>query len=467
MSIWVEEEMAALDLGDRRLNQRQRLLLERMVAQPGASLPAASRGWGETLAAYRFFDNPKVTAAAVLAPHRQATLERIRAQAVVLVLQDTTEIELNRSPAGGFGKLTYDNRTGLMDHTRLAVTPEGLCLGVTGCDLWARPFDRPHAGTHNRDRPIDAKESQRWLDGYRDACVLAREAPDTFVVSIADRESDVYECFLEAPEPQPGRAAHWITRAAQNRRLRPQPDDDSAEVKLRAAITDFPLQATRTVTVAARPQRPAREATVEVRSGRVTLKAPERKGERLPDVAVHVVWVREPDPPAGVEPLDWLLLTSLPIDGAEDVQRVVDWYAARWWIELYFRTLKQGARVERLQLQTFDRVAPALALSKIVAWRLQFVTFLGRECPDVSCETVFSEAEWKSTWPVATGQPAPTTPPPLGRFVLEVAKLGGYLARKHDPPPGPQTLWQGLRRVLDFTRAWDAFQKFKNQPTCV
>jgi len=467
MSSWVEEEMATLDLGDRRLNQRQRLLLERMLSQPGASLPAVSRGWTETAAAYRFFDNPKVTAEAVLEPHRRATLERIRAQEVVLVLQDTTEIELDRSPESGFGKLTYDNRVGLMDHTRLAVTPEGLCLGVTGCAIWARPIENPHAGTHNRDRSIDAKESLRWLDGYRDACVIARESPQTLVVSIADRESDVYECFIEAPQPQPGQAAHWITRAAQNRRLKPQPDDDSDETKLRAAIADFPVQATRTVTVAARPKRPAREATVEVRSGRVTLKAPDRKGEKLPDATINVVWVRESNAPAGVEPLDWLLLTSLPIDTVEDVLRVVDWYAARWWIELYFRTFKQGCRVERLQLQTFDRVTPALALNKIVAWRLQFVTFLGRECPNVSCETVFSEAEWRSTWPIATGRPVPTTPPPLGAFVLEVAKLGGYLARKHDPPPGPQTLWQGLRRVLDFSLAWTTFQKIQDQPTCV
>lgn len=459
--------MATLNLGDQRLNRRQRLLLERMMSQPGASLPAASRGWGETMAAYRFFDNAKVTAEAVLAPHRRATLERIQGQPVVLVLQDTTEIELDRSPAGGFGKLTYDNRTGLMDHTRLAVTPAGLCLGVTGCDLWARPFDNPHAGTHNRDRSISAKESQRWLDGYRDACVIARQSPHTLVVSIADRESDVYECFLEAPQPPPGQAAQWITRAAQNRRLRPQPDDDSDEVKLRAAITDFPLQGTRTVTVAARPQRPAREALVEVRSGRVTLRAPYRQEVKLRDVSVNVVWVHEPHPPGGVEPLDWLLLTSLPVDSVADVLAVVDWYAARWWIELYFRTFKQGCRVERLQLQTFERVSAALALLKIVAWRLQFVTFLGRECPDVSCETVFSEAEWRSTWPIVTGHPAPTTPPPLGTFILQVAKLGGYLARKHDPPPGPQVLWQGLRRVLDFTLAWTSFQNLQSQATCV
>lgn len=221
MQPWIESEMATLNLGDQRLEERQRLLLERLVANPQASLPAASRGWAETQAAYRFFDNSKVTSRAVLEPHRQATLERIRQVSVVVLLQDTTELELDRSPDGGFGKLTYANRIGLMDHTRLAVTPERLCLGVTGFDVWARPIENPHAGTHNRDRTIEDKESRRWLEGYREACDVAREAPQTLVVSIADREGDVFGCFVEAPTPQPGQAAQWIVRAAQNRKLRP------------------------------------------------------------------------------------------------------------------------------------------------------------------------------------------------------------------------------------------------------
>jgi hypothetical protein len=357
-----------------------------------------------------------------------------------------------------------------MDHTRLAVTPEGLCLGVTGFEIWARPIDHPQAGTHNRDRPIEDKESLRWLTGYRDACVIAREAPQTLVVSIADRESDIQECFVEAPAPQPGQAAQWIVRSAQNRQLRPRAEDTSDETKLRSAIQHFALRTTRVVRIGARPGQAARAARVEVRAGRVTLQAPRRKGAKLADATLQVVWVHEPQPPQSAEPVDWLLLTSLPIDEVSQVEHVVDWYAARWWIEIFFRTDKQGCRVERWQLQTVDRMQPALALYKIVAWRLQFVTLLGRECPAVSCETVFSESEWRGTWPIATGRPAPATPPTLGEFLHHVAVLGGYLDRKHDGPPGIEILWRGLRRVFDFSLAWMTFHSLTfqpRQPTCV
>ena len=162
------------------------------------------------------------------------------------------------------------------------------------------------------------------------------------IVSIADRESDVYECFLETPEPQVGQSAHWITRSAQNRSLRPQNEDDSQENKLRTALADLPVKARRVVPIGARANQPAREATVEIRAGLVTLRAPERKGQTLADKTVNVIWVREPHPPEGTEALDWLLLTSLPIETTADVEHVVDWYAARWWIEIYFRTYKQG-----------------------------------------------------------------------------------------------------------------------------
>jgi len=341
---------------------------------------------------------------------------------------------------------------------------------VTGCEIWARPLESPHAGTHNRDRAIKDQESIRWLNGYRDACDDAQQAAQTLVVSIADRESGVYEGFIESPEPGVGSSAHWITRSGQNRRLTPEEEDDSEAIKLRAALVDLPVKASRVVPIGARPNQLARKATVEIRAGRVTLKAPERKEFELGDKTVNVVWVHEPHPPTGLDPVDWVLPTSLPIEEATAVERVVDWYAARWWIEIFFRTLKQGCRTERLPLQTVGRVTPTLALYKIVAWRIQYVTMLGREYPHVNCETVFAEAEWRGSWPIATGQLAPVKPPTLGEFLHQVALLGGHLARKHDGPPGPEVVWRGLRRVFDFSLAWTTCQSLApppKRPTCV
>jgi len=472
MQTWIETEMDGLDLGDTRRDQRGCFLLDRLSQNPRGSLPATFSGWAETQAAYRFFDNSSTDPDKILLPHRQATIDRVCQHDVVLIPQDTTELNFARSVEGGFGKLNYDERLGLLEHTSLAITPDGLCLGVTLSKVWARPLVNPHEGQRHWEIAIKDKESYRWLEGYRDASQVACKAPGTLVVSIADRECDIYECLRETPEPQQGESAEWIVRAAQDRSLEPNEADTNAEEKLREAAAAFPLMARHKVHIRARKGQSARDAHVVVRAGRVTLKAPFRKGQKLDNVSVNVVWVHEPNPPQGVAAVDWLLLTSLPIDSVEAVDRVVKWYAARWWIEIYFRTYKQGCRVERLQLQTAERVENALALYKIVAWRLQYVTLLGRECPEVSCESVFSESEWRGTWSVATGTVAPLEAPTLGDFLNQVACLGGYLGRKHDGPPGTEVMWRGLRRVFDFSLAWTTFNELsassgRPHSTCV
>jgi hypothetical protein len=451
---WIRAELSSLDLGNVRLTERQAILLDKLAAKPSESLPGATGSWAELNAAYRFCDNKCVTAEKVLAPHRVSTIERIRRQPVVLIPQDTTELEFDRDPERGFGKLTY--AIGLMDHMQIAVTPEGQHLGVTRCHTWARPLINPHAETHNRDRATDDKESQRWLVGYRDACEIARQAPETLVVSLSDREGDLFECFVEGATPKPGKTAEWIIRSAQNRRLVPTPESASQAKKLRTAAAELPALGTGTVKIPARSNQPARVAQVEYRAGQLTLKAPPRKGDKLPDIAVNVVFVREINPPPDVDPLNWMLLTSLPIDTLQNVLRVVEYYASRWQIEVFFKVFKQGCTVESLQLQTAQRVENCLALYCIVAWRILHVTMLGRECPNASCDVVFSKAEWQAGSAVATKSPPPENPPSLGTFLKYVAALGGHLGRAHDDPPGPEIMWRGMCRVFDFALAWEA-----------
>ena len=192
MQQWIEVEMSGLNLGDARRDDRACFLLDQFSQNPLGSLTATFNGWAETQAAYRFFDNSRVTPDQIMLPHRQATIDRACQFGVVLIQQDTTELDMNRSVEGGFGKLNYDNRLGLLEHTSLAITPEGLTLGVTHSQVWARPIENPHKGKRNADIPIEEKESFRWLEGYRDASLVAQAAPDTLVVSIADRECDIY-----------------------------------------------------------------------------------------------------------------------------------------------------------------------------------------------------------------------------------------------------------------------------------
>ena len=202
--------------------------------------------------------------------------------------------------------------------------------------------------------------------------------------------------------------------------------------------------------------RTARTVHQQIKTVRVTLKAPSRPDRVLPDTEVTAILATEPHPPAGEEPVEWLLLTNLPVETAQQALEKLQWYLCRWQIEIFFRILKSGCRIEELQLEKRERLEPALAFYMIIAWRVLFLTMLGRECPEMPCDVVFDEAEWQAVYLVTQRQPPPDTPPSLDRMVRMIAGLGGFLDRKCDGFPGPQTLWIGLQRAADFVLALEA-----------
>jgi hypothetical protein len=458
MPSWIDEELKTLDLGDDRLNQRQKIVLDRFAAKPSASIPGACRGWHETNGAYRFFAHPRVTAEEVLHPHSDATLARIAEHPVVLLPQDTTELDFSRpkKPVDGAGPLSYEKQTGFLQHVQLAVTPERLPLGVIGEMTWGRDLEDYHKNDQRKTKPIEAKESYRWLLGYRRACTVAAAVPGTQIISISDREGDIYECFVEAQTIE-GPRAEWIIRACQNRCTPQKSAEDETFIKLRQVVAAQTPLGRLKVQVPRSADGPAREATMTVRSAAVALKPPARVGRKLPPVTVNAVWIREEAAPVGIKPIEWLLLTSLPVDSFEAASRVVDYYGCRWPIEIFFRIYKSGCRIEKIQLGDDDSLFPCLSVYLIVAWRVHWLTMLGRTCPDLACDAVFAEEEWRSVWTIVRREPAPETAPPLNEMIRLVASLGGYLGRKHDGPPGAQVLWIGIQRMRDFALAWHAF----------
>ena len=217
-----------------------------------------------------------------------------------------------------------------------------------------------------------------------------------------------------------------------------------------------------------RQPRQSRQAEVEVRAANVTLRPPWRSDRQLPEVGVQVVLVREVDPPPDDEPVEWLLLTSLPVDEEEQVRQVIEYYCGRWMIEVFFRVLKSGCRVEERRFEHLDRLLSCLAVYLIVAWRTLYLCRLGRSCPEICCEVVFEPSEWKSVWKVVRRSTPLNTPPPLGEMIRLVAQLGGYVNRKHRDPPGPQTIWMGLQRMHDFALCWERFgPSDQNEPQLV
>lgn len=455
----ISAEISGINLGDKRLNDRSRILMESMAANPQASVNGTCDGWAETQAAYRFFDNSAVTPELILQPHIEATKRRIKAQPVVLVVQDTTELDFTAHPPEGVRCLNIPERFGIYDHTHLAITPNKLALGILGQEQFDRDPETLGKTKQRRSLPIEQKESMRWLTGYRMACELSAECPDTTIVNVCDREADIYDIFVESQ--QHATPAEFIIRAKEDR-CTPQRDLDSGPAvyrKVRDEVSQSDILATRTIELPQTPKRKARTATLEIRAIGVTVKPPHARSH-LPSVTYNVVLVEEVNGPQDGTDISWLLLTTLPIDSIEEIFLVIDYYVARWTIEEYFRTLKTGCRVEQVQLEKLPRVKNCLAMYKIIAWRTMYLTYLNRKSPSIPCTEVFSESEWKSVWSVTQNQkPFPAKPPTLGQFFPMLARLGGYNNRKNERPPGPQTVWQGMKRMTDFVTAWIASQK--------
>lgn len=480
MKKWIEQEFATAELGDKRLNQRMKLIMKRLIETPMLSIKSSFRGWAEVMAAYRFFNNSKTRVETILEPHRDATLLRVKEHKRVLLVQDTTELDYSlKKRLEGTGPLSTVDRQGFFAHNHLVITPERLTLGVWNTNIYARDEKEHGKAAERANKPIKEKESYRWLEGYLDACALAEAAPDTEVISCSDREGDIYEVFAEWQKrlTEGKIAAPWLVRCNQNRRLsKEKSSDEDPDApnyrKILEQVGAAVVLGTKTVLIKAAEQykkdkagnrrmvtRSARTATLEVRATTVTLRPPFRKQNKLPELSFQVVMCTEKDPPENEEPIEWALLTSLPVADFHAANEIIELYMARWEIEVFHRVLKTGCKVEELQLKNDERTKVAIALYMVVAWRILYMMKLGRECPDLPCDVVFEEDEWQSLYFMCYGEKALKKVPPLGEFVTKVAEFGGFLARNSDGLPGPQAIWQGMARMRDFTLAWQIYAK--------
>jgi hypothetical protein len=465
MSQGIVGELSGIDLGDERLNKRGRKVLDMLAAHPDVSINAAINGWADTQAAYRFFSNPRVTPEQIIEPHRQATLERMREQGVVLVVQDTTELDYTDHPPRDALCLNADNRHGLYQHVQLAITPRQLPLGVVATHAFDREPATIGQEKSRAKRPLEDKESFRWLEGYRNACDLAAQCPGTQVISVADCEADIYDIFLEAQQ-RSGPKADYILRAHEPRST---PELNRAESrrtyhKVLDELERSPLRATHHIELSETPKRKARQAQLEVRAIRTAVKPPNHR----PDLAVithNVIQLREVNGPADGTDVCWLLVTTLPLETLAEILQVADYYTARWTIETYFRVLKVGCQVEKIMLETKSRLLNCLAMYHVIAWRILYLTHLNRTCPELPCTSVFADHEWKPVWRVVQKSALPKKPPRLSEFMKLITHLGGYNNRARELPAGPLPVWIGLQRMLDFSLAWIAFGE--PQTSCV
>jgi hypothetical protein len=392
----------------------------------------------------------------ILKPHYQATAQRSAQHSVVLAVQDTTFLDYSAHPLtqglGPIGTASQTGLVGLVVHDTLVYNLERTPLGLVDVQCWARdPHDRGKA-RRRRQLLIEDKESAKWLRSFAAAQRLQSQCPHSMVVSVGDREADIYQLFAQAQAATAG--PQLLVRAFQPRVLAYE------QGPLWQHVSAQPLAGYSEVHVPRRDQRPARVATVEVRFAPVQLRPP-RDQPKLGIVRLWAVQAQETNAPAQAEPLHWTLLTTVEVASLEDALRMLSWYTIRWQIEVYHRTLKSGCRIEERQLGTTQRLENCLAVDMVVAWRITQLARLARERPDLPCSVFFPEAEWKALTSFVTNSYAPPAEPPtIRQAVRMVAQLGGFLGRKGDGEPGTKTLWLGLQRLDDITCAWCAFSPF-------
>ncbi len=453
MQAWAAQELKSVDLGDPRRGRRLIQIVEALAAQPGASVPQACGTPAKTKATYRFWDDAHVTPDAIQASHFERTAERAQRKGLVLAVQDTTELDYADHPhTQGLGPLENGWQNGFKVHSSLAVSPDGVPLGLLYQQVWVREGTKKKP---RRKRATRDKESQRWLTAW--TASQDRLPAGVSVVTVADSEADIFDLFAT-----PRRAgAELLLRGTHNRRV------DATAKYLWETLRAQPVRNTLDLSVRRRDGQPARTAHLTVRTARVSVQPPRHHPKRaqLQPVTLNVILVEELAPPAGVAPIVWLLLTTLPIDTWEQVQQAVTWYSYRWLIERYHFVYKSGCHLEELQLETAERLKRALATYSLVAWRLLWLTYQARRTPDDSCETALERAEWQALYAThhATTQ-VPATPPTLHDAVQWIAQLGGFLGRRADGEPGVKTIWLGLRRLSDLTAMWQLHHPDPSQP---
>ncbi|NCS05071.1 MAG: IS4 family transposase [Microcystis aeruginosa G13-11] len=403
MEKWAAQELQYADLGDTRRKKRLISIVENLASQPSTSVPQASGNLAAASATYDFWNSPYFHPSDIIAAQAKSTVERIKEHPIVLAVQDTTSLDFTTQKAKkGMGYLDYKKSFGLKVHTTLGVSPQGIPLGLINQYVWAREEKNLGIAKQRKKRETDHNRKVNYLE---------------------DKQKSGH------PEPK---YLHQSIR----------------EVKACGSLD---------VQVKRNPNHEARLAKLTVRFASFEIQVPKHHSKANPrqPVKLQVILAEEENPRPGVNPISWLLLTSLDIRSFESAITCVRWYSYRWLIERYHFVLKSGCGLEKLQLETGRRIEMALATYSIVAWRLLWLTYQARLHGEESCESFLEEHEWQSLCAtIQKKSPPPEKPPSFREAVRMIASLGGFLGRKGDGEPGVKTIWLGLRRLHDISQTW-------------
>ena len=450
--VWIQDELAKADFGDLRLNKRFQVLAAELASKPSQPINQASTDWAATKAAYRFFKNSKATPEKILSPHVESTQLRAASYERIIVVQDTSVLDFTRHPKttglGSIGKTANGfEPQGLLLHSALAFSEKGLPLGL----LYQRVWPRNHKKEKNRYLrtliPVANKESFKWFLGLRE---LLKKKNKNEVIMVCDREADIYELLEECLTE----GVDFVIRVKHARMLY---DEELGDISLFERLEEAKTKGKIILEIPSSGKRSSRVAELKIKFLPVTY-AGKPRGLNIKqvigrhDLELYAVYLFEESPPPDEAAISWTLITSLPVTTLPMALEVVRFYKMRWNIELYFKCLKTGCNIEDCRLSTGDRLMRFISLQSIIAWRILWMTFLNRIEPDVSCEVVLTESEWKTLWlkkhrrQIKSGElkPKPPDKPPSTKDALRwIAMIGGFLGRKNDGEPGLITLWRG------------------------
>lgn len=451
---WAREHFLSAKLGDFRLQRRLAEMAACIRENPRGTLPQAVEAPMELKAAYRLLSNPKVTHAKILQPHITATRQRCRKAGEYLLIEDTTALSFTqRAGIRGMGPLTNETSQGFLAHTNLAVRverwdkshqPEVVLMGVFGQQCWARKAPQGTRAERKKakqkaKRAGASSESERWGWALREV-----DAPPENVrwTLVADRECDIFEVVAQCA----GQGTGWIIRAAQGRRTAQWMTDvfSAAEQGPVLGVFDLALRS--------RPGVAARKAQVEVCACAVELLPPRHLRKKYAPQPIHLVLAREIEPPEGAEPIHWVLLTSWPCKTFEQTRRVMGAYTCRWLIEEYHKVLKTGTHIEESQLSTADRIEALLAIHAVVAVDLLQLKLLANTYPDEPVKKDLVPPEALRLLEIRFGRPASGWT--NASTMRAIARMGGYLGRKRDGPPGWLSIWRGWRKLMNMAEGY-------------
>ncbi len=443
MRIKIEEELRHLDLGDKRRNERLGTIIEQIVSQPGMSIPQLGYSWSDTKMTYHFYNNDKVSEDEVSKCVQKATVDRCLQAPIVLSIQDTTSANFNSS-AAGLGYLDHGMGEGLMVHNTLAVDEQGCPLGMLYQKIWARDKSEMGKKKTRQQRAIKDKESYRWLESMHKVDDLLKEEDSLKdrpkIIHIADREADIYELFSEPRSAN----SELLIRCSHDRKTL-LGNSMWQEIESEAVLATFELELPNS------NSETVRKVQMEVKSGMVLLSPPKDK-RGLPALMVYGLLVREVN--ATEKGLEWRIITTMPATIAEQALTFVRWYSYRWRIERFHYILKSGCRLEDLQLRNVKALRKAVVVYSLSAFKLMQLLYQARINPDQPCTTYLEKEEWQLLVSVHSKSPVVSRETPtLQQCVIMIARLGGYLARNNDGPPGIKNLWRGLQQLNAMVKA--------------